>query len=135
MANFVLDKGFLALSTYNSSAVAGVLAYRFVKFGAGGTIDIQSASNAVNVGVVMEQADQAKVATGKATLNVRMIGIAKVIVGTGGVTQGARVMSSTTGTAITAATSGNFIAGIALQTGAVGDLIDVLLTPGGGLVP
>ena len=129
MANYVLSKGYVAVSTYNSSAAAGVLAKRFVKLTANQTIDLNVASNTRSIGVVNENVDQAKVATGKAVVNVSLQGIARVIAG-GTITIGASVMSSTTGTALAAATTGNIPVGIALQAAVIGDEIDVELTPG-----
>lgn len=55
-------------------------------------------------------------------------GISKVKVGTGGVTAGDRVQALTNGT-ITTAASGDYPVGIALQTGAAGTLVAVLLLP------
>lgn len=55
-------------------------------------------------------------------------GIVFVEVGTGGLTAGGNVASSATGTAIAPAT-GNLIVGRALETGAAGTQIAVLLTP------
>lgn len=133
-ANFVLDKGFLVLSTYNSSAVAGVVWNRFVKFGAGGTIDLNVASNTRSIGVVMENVDAADAVTGKVIADVRLLGIATVVVTTAtSIVLGSVVMSSTTGGAILAATTGNFPLGVVVGiTGTItaGDFIQVLLTPG-----
>jgi hypothetical protein len=133
MANYLLDKGYVALSTYNSSAAAGVVSKRFVKLVANQTIDLNVASNTRPVGVVMENVDAAKVATGKAVVDVRLQGIARVIAG-GTITIGGEVMSSTTGTALAAVTAGNIVVGIALQAAVSGDEIDVELIPGGRLL-
>jgi hypothetical protein len=133
-ANMVLDKGFLAISTYNSSAAAGILANRFVKFGAtAGTIDLNVASTTRSIGVVMENIDAAKVATGKATADVRMLGIATVVVTTAtSIVLGSVIASSTTGGAILAASTHVPLGIVVGITGTVtaGDLIQVLLTPG-----
>jgi hypothetical protein len=134
MANFVLDKGFAALSTYNSSNAAGVVAFRFVKLTAAQTFDLNVAITTVPIGVVLENVDQAKVATGKVVCDVRVMGIARVTAGAA-VAVMAEVSSDTTGRAITAATTSR-VAGIALQAaGAAGDLIDVLLVPAGRVLP
>jgi hypothetical protein len=130
MANYILDKGYVAVSTYNSSNAAGVVAKRFVKLTANQTIDLNVASNTRPVGVVQENVDQAKVATGKAVVDVRVQGIARVIAG-GTIAIGGEVMSSTTGTAIAAVTAANIVCGIALQAAVSGDEIDVELLPGG----
>lgn len=134
MANFVLDKGYTALSTYASSDANGVQAFRFVRITASQTIDRCSAVTQVPIGVVMENVDVAKVATGKAVVDVRVMGIARVTAGAA-ITIGAEVSTSTTGKAITAATTSR-VAGIALQAAAAdNDQIDVLLTPAGRVVP
>lgn len=134
-ANFVLDKAFPVISTYNSSAVAGVQQFRFVKFGAtAGTIDLNVASTTRSIGVVMENIDAAKVATGKANADVRLLGIATVVVTTAtSIVLGSTVMSSTTGGAVLAATATNIPLGVVVGiTGTItaGDYIQVLLTPG-----
>lgn len=139
-ANMVLDKGFLVIPTYNSSAAAGVLANRFVKFGAtAGTIDLNVATTTRSIGVVMENIDAVKVATGKATADVRVMGIATVIVTTAtSIVLGSLVMSSSTGGAVLAATTGNIPIGVVVGiTGTItaGDLIQVLLTPGLPAIP
>ena len=125
MANFVLDKGFKVEGT------DPVVAYRFVGFGtANWTIDVTPSAGASCPGVVMENVDAAKVATGKVIANVRVLGIAPVKVGSGGVTRGVQVATDATGQAVAAAST-NAVLGIALETGAVGDIIDVLITPMG----
>jgi hypothetical protein len=134
-ANFVLDKGFLAISTYNSSAAAGVVAYKLVKFGAtAGTVDLNVASNTRSIGVVQESVDAVKVATGKAIVDVRMMGITTVTCTTAAsVVLGSVVMSSTTGGVLLAATTGNIPVGIVVGitgTLADGNLVQVLLCPG-----
>lgn len=142
MADYILDKGYPVLSTYNSSAAAGVTAFRVVKFSptAGQPfIDLQTASAATNtnVGVVQENIDAAKVATGKAIADVRVLGVSKVVVnGTPGtINYGTRVMAGAAGGVIAAATAGSQIVGIVVgmsttTNAAAGDLVDVLLTPG-----
>jgi len=130
-ANYVLSKGFTALSTYASSDPLGVQSFRFVKITAQDQVDRQTASNLVSVGVTMEDVDQTKVATGKAVIGVQIMGIAKVTAGAA-VALGAEVMSDTVGRAITLATATNRQTGVALQAAAAaGDIIDVLLTPAG----
>jgi len=139
-ANFVLDKGFLAMPTYNSSAAAGVVANRFVKFGAtAGTVDLNVASTTRSIGVVMENVDAAKVVTGKVVVDVRMMGIATVVVTTAtSLVLGSVVMSSTTGGVLLAATATNIPLGILVGitgTVAAGDLVQVLLCPGLPAIP
>lgn len=133
-ANFVLDKGITALSTYNSSAAAGVVKFKLVKWATGGTFDLNVASNTRSIGVVQESVDAAKVATGKATCDVRLMGITTVTCTTAAsVVLGSVVMSSTTGGVLLAATTGNIPVGVVVGitgTLADGDLIQVLLCPG-----
>ena len=134
MANFVLDKGIAAASNYASSDTNGVQAFRFVRLTAAQTFDRCSAITQVPIGVVMESVDVAKVATGKAVCDVRVMGIARVVAGAA-VAVMAEVSTDTTGRAITAATTSR-VAGIALQAaGAAGDQIDVLLVPAGRVMP
>lgn len=138
-SNYVLDKGFPVLSTYNSSNANGVTAFRVVKcIAATGTIDLAVAATAtaLQVGVVQENIDRAKVATGKAVADVRLLGITKVVVdGTPGtINHGTRVMCGAAGGVIAAATAASYLVGIAVGvpsgTAVAGDIIDVLLTPG-----
>jgi hypothetical protein len=138
-SNYVLDKGFPVLSTYNSSSASGVQAFRGVKVATTGTIDlaVDAVATSGNVGVVQENVDATKVATGKVIADVRLMGISKVIVGVAtGITIGKRVMIGTGGAAILAATAGSSVLGIVVGTDpsagtiAANDLIDVLLTPG-----
>lgn len=137
-SNYVLDKGFPVLSTYNSSSTNGVQAFRFVKLNTTGTIDLCTAATAATpyLGVVQENVDQTKVATGKVVADVRLLGISKVVVQTAtSLTIGARVMCGNAGGAVLAATAGSYVAGIIVGTDpsagtiAAGDIVDVLLTP------
>lgn len=126
MANFVLDKGFKV------EGVAAAVAYRFVGFGtANWGVTVTPTANGVVAGVIMENVDAAKVATGKVIANVRVLGIAPVKVGTGGLTRGAQVGTDATGQAVVAASG--FVVGLALESGVAGDIIDVLITPMGTL--
>lgn len=133
-ANMVLDKGWLVLSTYNSSAAAGVTKFRTVKHGAtAGTIDLSVADTDVIIGVVQEDIDAAKVATGKATANVRMQGITSLYCTTAAsVVLGSKVTPSTGGGVKLAAT-GDVPCGVVVGitgTLADGNIIQVMLTPG-----
>lgn len=132
-ANFVLDKGWPVLSTYNSSAAAGVLAFRVVGFGAGGTIDINATSTARSVGVVQESIEAAKVLTTKAVADVRMMGITTVLCTTAASIVLGSVVSPTTSGGVKLAVSTNIPIGVVVGiTGTIadGNLIQVLLTPG-----
>lgn len=137
MANFIgLDKGFLLLSTYNSSAAAGALAWRFVKSGGSqNVVDLNTSSTGIILGVLQENVDATKIATGKSVANVRVAGISKVTAGAS-LSVYTEIMSDSTGRAITAATSSNRVQGLALQAAAAaGDIIDVYLTINGRLLP
>lgn len=130
-SDYVLTKGMKVLSTYNSSAAAGVTKFRGVKFAAGDTIDLNVAATTPSLGVVQEDIDAAKVATGKAVAAVAIIGTTKLFVQTAAsIVQGSRLTLGSAGGAVIAA-SGNQQVGINLSsiTVAAGDLIDVLLTP------
>jgi len=130
-ANYVLDKGFTALSTYNASSVNGVQAFRLVKITAQDQIDLNVLATTISIGVVQEDVDVAKVATGKAVVDVRILGISKVVAGAA-ISIGVEVMSDTSGRVITAVTAANRTVGLALQAAAAaGDIIDVLLVPPG----
>jgi hypothetical protein len=81
----------------------------------------------------MESLDATKAATGKAVLDVRLAGIAPVTA-SAAISLGAEVATTTAGKAATA-TTGNRVAGIALQAAAADlDIINVLLTPAGRIV-
>ena len=131
--NYVLDKGFLA---------EGSAAYTFGEILIQGTAN-QACARATVVaatnnflGVCQDTIDATKVTTGKAQVDVRLLGIARVIAG-GTITKGARVTNDALAraTAVTRAGAGvqpAHVLGIALTaTTTVGEHIDVLLTPGG----
>jgi hypothetical protein len=133
--NYVLDKGFPVLSTYNASAVAGVTPFRCVKVAAGGTIDLNATAATLSLGIVQDTIDQSKVATGDVVADVRMLGISRVYVTTAtSLVMGSKVMAGTGG-GVLLATSTNAVVGIIVgfpssSTVAAGDLVDILLTPG-----
>jgi hypothetical protein len=131
-SDYVLTKGFKVLATYNSSAVAGVTKFRGVKFATGDTIDLNVAATTLGVGIVQEDIDATKVATGKAVAAVAMMGTSKLVVQTAAsIVQGSRVTLGNAGGAVIAASTNQQI-GICMTTGtiAAGDLIDVFLTIG-----
>jgi len=141
--NYVLSKGYPVLSTYNSSAAAGVTQFRCVKFsGSPATaIDLAVAATTLPIGVVQENIDQAKVATGKTVADVMLVGITKVYIAASGTVPvvGDKVTAGAGGGVVKAATGGtNFVMGVVLgplgATLAAGDLIDVLLLPTGQLL-
>jgi len=128
---YVLSKGFQVLSTYNTSNANGVEAFRVVQLATTGLIDVSANATGVPLGVVMENIDRAKVATGKAVANVQLAGIVPVRVQTAtSIAIGSRVMSGTDGGVVIAATAASFILGTVVGitgTVAAGDLIEVLL--------
>lgn len=132
-SNMVLDKGIPVLSTYNSSAAAGVLAFRCVKWAAGGTIDLSVADTDVIIGVVQMNIDADEVLTGKAVANVRVQGVTTLLCTTAAsIVLGSKVTPSTAG-GVKLAASGDVPCGIAVGiTGTIadGNLIKVELTPG-----
>lgn len=139
-SNFVLDKGYLVLSTYNSSAAAGVTAFRCVTAASvTGIVDLNATATVLTTGIIQENVDAVKVATGKVVANVRLMGISKVRVSDtpGSIVIGSRVAPSGTGAnsgGVKLAVTTNAVVGICVGltgTVAAGDLIDVLLTPGG----
>lgn len=131
-AHCILDQGWKVLSTYNSSSANGVQKYRAVKVGAtADTIDLNVAATVLSLGIVQEDIDQVKVATGKTVANVRILGVSKMVVQTAtSIVQGSRISVGNAGGAIIAASTNQQI-GVCLTSGtiAAGDLIDVLLTP------
>jgi hypothetical protein len=141
-SNYVLDKAWEVLSTYNSSAATGVTAFRCVAPNSStGRIDLNATATVLSIGVVQENIDAAKLANvGKVYADVRMMGISKVRVSDtpGTIVIGSRVAPSGTGAnagGVKLAVSTNVPIGIVvgplpIGTPAAGDLIDVLLTPG-----
>jgi|SRR5262245_13016694 len=141
MANYLLDKAYQVLSTYNASDAAGVTAYRCVVINTTtGTIDLNSTATTRSLGIVQENVDQVKVATGKVFAGVRLEGISKVRVSD---TPGVIVLGSIVAASGTSTNKGGVKLGVAtnipvglvvgpipIGTPAAGDLIDVMLTPG-----
>lgn len=134
-ANYVLDKAWTVLSTYNSSSANGVTKYRCVKAATGGTIDLQATAGGLSYGVVQDAVDATKVATGKAVADVRMAGITKVYCTTAtSVVLGGEVEVTTDGGVINASgTAGRYTLGVVVgpigTTIAAGDLLDVFIMP------
>jgi len=125
--NFVLDKGFKV----NSSATVNqfTCATLDTTDASGGTVTTAGTGTRV-LGVYQETLDATKVATGKATVDVRIMGITRGVTG-GAITIYTPVFCDASGNFVTAGAAGTKQAGIAL-TGASGSgqVIDVLLTPG-----
>lgn len=125
--NFVLDKGF--------DAAAAITKYRAVKLVATNGSEAVTpvvASNDLTLGVAQFGATDAERAKGKGA-SVRIIGVTLMDI-TAAVTRGQEVMAWTDGSARVAATAGNRVIGIALDGGASGDRIPVLLTPAGRVI-
>ena len=137
--NYVLDKGYQVLATYNGSAAAGVTRYRAVKLTTVSSairLDLAvSATAALPIGIVQEDIDQVKVAYGNAVADVRLLGISKMFVQTGtSIVIGSPITIGNAGGAVLGVAT-NYLVGICVGmsvpggTVAAGDLIDVLLTP------
>jgi hypothetical protein len=128
--NFVLDKGFQA---------TGSTAYAFgepvVLVGDGTQIARAGAGAANVIGICYEDCELTRVQTGKAVLDTRVLGIARVLAGAA-VARDSRVAVDATCRAVAAtrAAAGAQPApvfGIAMTAATqAGDFIDVLLTPG-----
>lgn len=136
--NYVLDKGLLATgSTAYAQGEIGV-----VTVGSGTMSSVaNSVARATTAGedtlmvVIQEDLDTDRLGTGKAFIDCRLLGIARVLTG-GAVAALDRVTNDATARAVTAgqaaagAQPANVL-GIALTTAtAAGQFIDVLLTPG-----
>jgi hypothetical protein len=132
--NYVLDKGFLAQG--------GAVAYTFGEALIPGTLTQSCArsTSAVSgttfwLGISQETVDSTKIGTGKAFVDVRLLGISRAIAGAT-VTVGARLTTDTSARVVpvTRAAAGAQpapVIGVALTgTTNVGEHIDVLLTPG-----
>lgn len=141
--NYILDKGYPVLKTYNSSATTGVQRYHAVKLTVVSSairLDVNAAHATASIGVVQEDIDAVKVAYGNAVANVALLGITKMYVAVGtSIVIGSKIAAGTVaghvGGAIIAVTSDNYVGicvGMSVPNGTVaaGDLIDVLLTPG-----
>jgi hypothetical protein len=124
MANFVLDVG------RQVDGVAAVVAYRCVAIGTDQNhVSLTPSAGGLVLGVAMENMDAAKV-TKNGIINVRIMGVAPIALGTGGAAPGNRLQAAADGKVIVSATATSAQVGIALQTGTAGAIIDVLLTPG-----
>lgn len=123
--NYVLDKGHVA--TGSTAYKAGELV---VASGDGTKCARATSAGAKIRGVCQEDVDVAKVNTGKVVLDVRMLGIARVLAG-GTVAVEDRVTNDTTARAVAvAATVGlKESCGVALTAATVGNYFDMLLTP------
>jgi hypothetical protein len=110
--------------TLEAGADLSTKQYLFVTMGTDGQVD-PSADGVLAIGVLQNDPS----AAGRAA-EVCIGGITKVKAG-GNVAAGARVMSSSTGTAITATGAGKAILGIAVDGGASGSVISIVFQPCG----
>lgn len=130
MSNFVLDHAFRV-----NAGEGAVVANKFVSAsGTDGYIDTTPSLGGSAIGVVMAAIDATKTATGNAQAQVRLMGIAPVIVdSTMTIAFGDKIATTATGTA-KIASAGQNILGIALQAGTNLAVIDVLLGAGGAVL-
>jgi len=128
--NYVLDKGFLL-----TGSAAFVRGFAVKQSATANAVALITAANAAVIGIVQDDVDAAKVATGKAVGDIRILGISRVVAGAA-VAIGDNVATDNQGRAVTKAqTAGGSqptpVFGIALTACTVaGAEIDVLLTPG-----
>jgi hypothetical protein len=128
--NYVLDKGFLA---------TGATAYAFgecvILTTDGTTIARATTANSRCIGVVQESLEVAKVTTGKAVIDVRVLGISRTLAA-GAIAVNDRVANDATARVVTktqtaAGSQPTPVVGTALTAATqAGDQVDVLLTPG-----
>jgi hypothetical protein len=129
--NYGIDKGFVVDP---AATVANVAFGRAVKFGTSNTqITSVTATTDQPIGVSQMTLDSAKVATGKATLDVRMIGLSRCIAGAS-FSRGVRLTIDNQGRVVAAAPGAGTnvgLVGLALSpASAAGDQVDVLLMIG-----
>jgi hypothetical protein len=131
--NYVLDKGFLAEGGNVAYTFGEIVVMGTANAACGRATTVAATNNFL--GVCQESIDATKVVTGKVFVDVRMLGIARVIAGAA-ITKGAKVTNDASARAVTVTRAGAGaqpanVLGIALTTtSTVGEHIDVLLTPG-----
>jgi hypothetical protein len=126
--NYGLDKGFLA---------QGSTAYQFGEVVRPGTVEQSVIRGTVAMtaagfaGICQEDLDATRLATGKAIIGVRVLGISRAIAGAA-ILKDALLVNDTSARVVTqGGAAGTPVLGIALTAAAnPGDHIDVLLTPG-----
>lgn len=99
--------------------------YKFVKYSASG-VEVCDTAGEAAIGVLQNKPTAGQVC------EIGFSGVSKVTVGTGGITAGNNVQSDASGLAIAAAI-GDYSQGVALETGAAGARVAVLLRPQGQL--
>ena len=98
--------------------------YYFVEMGgAAGQIDVCDNAGDLVLGVLQNKPNAAN-----KLCAIRVMGTTKVICG-GTVTEMARVGTDVDGKCVVKSTAADLVAGIALEAGAAGDIIEILLTP------
>jgi hypothetical protein len=134
-ANYGLDKGYLSASALGSAASGPDVATSYDYFvavvpsgTAGTTVTLATVAGANVLGVSQQRVATADI--NKQVVDIRLTGITKVVAG-GTVAVHDQVQNDTAGKAVTSSTAGDRVFGTALTGGAAGDVIDVLLTPGG----
>lgn len=119
--NEVLDKGFIA--------TAATPLFTIVKQTAVESAEVNDSAGGAWVGVAQEEPNADDVTAGR-VFRVRMLGISRVVAGANDLAIGDRVTSDASGQAVVA-TSTDYVVGVALTPStAVGDWVNVLLTPG-----
>ena len=117
------------LGSFVANADLSANQFRFVRPVSVDTVDVMSASTQIAIGV-----QQNKPVAGQA-VDICVNGVSKVVAGAA-VTVNTEIMSDTVGRAITAATTGNRVQGIALEAASgAGVLIAVLLNKAERLLP
>ena len=129
--NFVLDKGLVANGSTAYAVGEAVAIDTAVQSMKRATV-VATAADVIMI--CMEACDASKLAgnTGKVVLRARMLGIAKVKLGANAL-KGARMTNNTSAAFVTQATAGGPVAGVLLEAGSSGDLVEMLLTPGATL--
>jgi len=129
--NFVLDKGFTANGTTAYAVGEAVAIDTAVQSMKRATV-VATATDVIMV--CMEACDASKLTgnAGKVALRARMLGIARVKLGANA-TKGARMTNNVSAAFVVQATAGGPVAGVLLESGSTGDLVEMLLTPGSTL--
>ena len=129
--NFVLDKGFTANGTTAYAVGEAVAIDTAVQSMKRATV-VATATDVIMV--CMEACDASKLTgnAGKVALRARMLGIARVKLGAPS-TKGTRMTNTVSAAFVVQATAGGPVAGVLLESGSTGDLVEMLLTPGATL--
>lgn len=122
--NYVLDKGFITDSLVNFGEFVILTANTHV------TKQTVAAQTVLHGVAQFSIVDATKLATGKVQLDVRLMGISRVIADVA-IARGAKVAVNAAGHATVAGVAGTAVVGYAMTPAVnVGDFIDLLLTPG-----